>query len=66
MEDDEGVVMPLYWACQEVQASLQQPNNNRKDLIIKSITEHLEKFGLKERINFDKLPWFNTNSSITR
>ena len=68
--DDEGVIMPLYWACQEVQAKLQDPANSniRKDIISRSITYHLDKFSkTKERIDFaEHLTWFNTSSSISR
>ena len=68
--DDEGVIMPLYWACQEVQAKLQDPaaSSIRKDIITRSITYHLDKFSkTKERIDFsENLTWFNSNSSISR
>eukprot|EP00088_Acartia_fossae_P035589 TRINITY_DN3669_c0_g1_i3.p1 TRINITY_DN3669_c0_g1~~TRINITY_DN3669_c0_g1_i3.p1 ORF type:complete len:691 (+),score=87.46 TRINITY_DN3669_c0_g1_i3:231-2303(+) len=69
MEEEEGVVMPLYWACQEVQAKLQdQPQDNRKNIISRSITDHMRKFEhCKDKLVFDSnLTWFNTNSPINR
>ena len=37
MDDEEGLVMPLYWSCQDLQNKLGQENVDRRDCIIKSI-----------------------------
>jgi len=66
--DQDGIVMPLYWACQDVQSKLIEDGANRRQIIIKSIQDHVEKFtSNSNQVYFESdLTWFNSASPITR
>lgn len=68
MDDEEGLVMPLYWSCQDLQNKLGQENVDRRDCIIKSIEENLEKFSkYSDKISFPSdMTWFNVDRPIDR
>lgn len=67
MEED-GIIMPLYWACQEVQAKLAEDGADRQQIIVESIQDNLEKFASNaSKVNFETdLTWFNSASPLTR